>query len=84
MDGSFVTLLASHPAAASIAVAVACAVGWGLYRHSASCKEARVNLYAAVKENTDAVNRLAERVSALEAVSNMANIQEIAKIAKGL
>lgn len=69
---------------AGLACVLCAALCWGLYRHTKECSESRRRLYEAIDRNTQAVNALAERVSALEAVSNMNSIQEIAKIAKGL
>lgn len=73
MDGSLIAWFSEH--AAPFAVGVAAIVGWALYRHSDQCRQSRKDLYDAIKENTKAVGGLGERISALEAVSNLEILQ---------
>ena len=80
MDGSLLAFLATHPAASTFALLLAAAIGAALYRHSAACKETRREIREAMRENTAAVNRLSERVSALEATNNATHMREIAAL----
>ena len=71
MDGSLLAYLAEHPAASTIGVIVALTIGAALYRHTATCRDSRREMRDAVKENTQAVHAVGERVAAVEALLNL-------------
>ena len=90
-DGGLFAYLAEHQAVGVFALLFSFACVTALVWHTMSCKNSRRDFHAAIDDNTAAVHEsgketakaisdLAQRVSALEAVSNAQHMQDMAAL----
>lgn len=95
MDGSFFVFLAEHPAATTFALIGVTAIGIALWRHTEGCKKARTELRESVKksednvrilikENTDMLILVRERLAAVEQSNSTHHMREMQTLLHGL